>query len=87
MRVDWRLESSSSDGVTLAAVQFSFCPSFFVWSRHERIHTKRGSQVKMPSEPEEVSDLATLELLDEVGGACALLQNPSAPERVELVVF
>lgn len=39
---------------------------FLFWSRHERIHTKRGSQVKMPSEPEEANDLATLEFLDEV---------------------
>ncbi|XP_075903749.1 myosin-IIIa [Nelusetta ayraudi] len=34
-------------------------------TRHERIHTKRGSQVKMASEPEEANDLATLEFLDE----------------------
>lgn len=34
--------------------------------RHERIHTKRGSYVKMQMEEEEVDDLATLEVLDEV---------------------
>ncbi|CAG05467.1 unnamed protein product [Tetraodon nigroviridis] len=33
--------------------------------RHERIHTKRGSYVKMQMEEEEVDDLATLEVLDE----------------------
>nr|XP_046227777.1 myosin-IIIa isoform X2 [Scatophagus argus] len=34
-------------------------------TRHERIHTKRGSHVKMQTDPEEVDDLATLEVLDE----------------------
>ena len=34
--------------------------------RHERIHTKRGSHMKMQTEPEDVDDLATLEVLDEV---------------------
>uniref|UniRef100_UPI0037E7E9D3 myosin-IIIa isoform X2 n=1 Tax=Semicossyphus pulcher TaxID=241346 RepID=UPI0037E7E9D3 len=33
--------------------------------RHERIHTKRGSHMKAPSDPDEVEDLATLEVLDE----------------------
>lgn len=38
-----------------------------LWTfRHERIHTKRGSHVKMQFDPEEVNDLATLETLDEV---------------------
>lgn len=44
-----------------------------LWTfRHERIHTKRGSHVKMQFEPEEVNDLATLEALDEVG-ECTVL--------------
>ncbi|CAJ1082668.1 myosin-IIIa [Xyrichtys novacula] len=34
-------------------------------TRHERIHTKRGSHMKMQSDPDEVDDLATLEVLDE----------------------
>ncbi len=34
--------------------------------RHERIHTKRGSHMKTPTDPDEVDDLATLEVLDEV---------------------
>lgn len=34
--------------------------------RHERIHTKRGSYVTMQAEEENVDDLATLEVLDEV---------------------
>lgn len=34
--------------------------------RHERIHTKRGSHMKMQTDPEEVEDLAILEVLDEV---------------------
>uniref|UniRef100_A0A3Q1JFE1 non-specific serine/threonine protein kinase n=1 Tax=Anabas testudineus TaxID=64144 RepID=A0A3Q1JFE1_ANATE len=33
--------------------------------RHERIHTKKGSQMKSQSDPDEVDDLATLEVLDE----------------------
>lgn len=41
---------------------FSVCSVNF---RHERIHTKRGSHMKMQMEPEEVDDLATLEVLDE----------------------
>ncbi|XP_041670586.1 myosin-IIIa isoform X2 [Cheilinus undulatus] len=34
-------------------------------TRHERIHTKRGSHMKTQSDPDEVDDLATLEVLDE----------------------
>ncbi|XP_028288667.1 myosin-IIIa [Parambassis ranga] len=34
-------------------------------TRHERIHTKKGSHVKMQSDVDEVDDLATLEVLDE----------------------
>ncbi|XP_059183414.1 myosin-IIIa [Centropristis striata] len=34
-------------------------------TRHERIHTKRGGHMKTQTDPEEVDDLATLELLDE----------------------
>lgn len=34
-------------------------------SRHERIHTKKGSHMKT-QEADEVDDLATLEVLDEV---------------------
>ncbi|XP_008301022.1 myosin-IIIa [Stegastes partitus] len=34
-------------------------------SRHERIHTKKGSHMKTQSDAEEVDDLATLEVLDE----------------------
>lgn len=34
--------------------------------RHERIHTKRGSYVKMQAQEEDSDDLATLEVLDEV---------------------
>uniref|UniRef100_A0AAQ6IM56 non-specific serine/threonine protein kinase n=1 Tax=Anabas testudineus TaxID=64144 RepID=A0AAQ6IM56_ANATE len=34
-------------------------------TRHERIHTKKGSQMKSQSDPDEVDDLATLEVLDE----------------------
>ncbi|XP_037613510.1 myosin-IIIa isoform X1 [Sebastes umbrosus] len=34
-------------------------------SRHERIHTKKGSHMKTQSDPDEVEDLATLEVLDE----------------------
>ncbi|XP_065805147.1 myosin-IIIa [Labrus bergylta] len=33
--------------------------------RHERMHTKRGSHMKTQSDPDEVDDLATLEVLDE----------------------
>ncbi|KAK2859682.1 hypothetical protein Q5P01_004302 [Channa striata] len=33
--------------------------------RHERIHTKKGSQMKTQTDPDEVEDLATLEVLDE----------------------
>ncbi|XP_056155482.1 myosin-IIIa [Lampris incognitus] len=33
--------------------------------RHERIHTKKGSHLKMQLTPDEVDDLATLEALDE----------------------
>ncbi|XP_067343074.1 myosin-IIIa isoform X1 [Channa argus] len=33
--------------------------------RHERIHTKKGSQMKSQTDPDEVDDLATLEVLDE----------------------
>uniref|UniRef100_A0A672FP73 non-specific serine/threonine protein kinase n=1 Tax=Salarias fasciatus TaxID=181472 RepID=A0A672FP73_SALFA len=33
--------------------------------RHERIHTKKGSNMKSQSDPDEVDDLATLEVLDE----------------------
>ncbi|XP_062415251.1 myosin-IIIa [Pungitius pungitius] len=33
--------------------------------RHERIHTKRGGHMKTQSDPDEVDDLATLEVLDE----------------------
>ncbi len=39
---------------------------FSVSFRHERIHTKRGSHMKTQTDPDEVDDLATLELLDEV---------------------
>lgn len=35
-------------------------------SRHERIHTKKGSHMKTQTDPDEVDDLATLEVLDEV---------------------
>lgn len=35
-------------------------------SRHERIHTKKGSHMKTQSDPDEVDDLAILEVLDEV---------------------
>lgn len=38
----------------------------FATVRHERIHTKRGSCVKMQAQEEEADDLATLEVLDEV---------------------
>lgn len=38
----------------------------YAHSRHERIHTKKGSQMKSQSDPDEVDDLATLEVLDEV---------------------
>ncbi|XP_044032781.1 myosin-IIIa isoform X2 [Siniperca chuatsi] len=34
-------------------------------SRHERIHTKRESHMKTQTDPDEVDDLATLEVLDE----------------------
>ncbi|XP_053198542.1 myosin-IIIa isoform X3 [Scomber japonicus] len=34
-------------------------------SRHERIHTKKGSHMKTQSDPDEVDDLAILEVLDE----------------------
>ncbi|XP_039645365.1 myosin-IIIa isoform X9 [Perca fluviatilis] len=34
-------------------------------SRHERIHTKRGGHMKTQTDPDEVEDLATLEVLDE----------------------
>ncbi|XP_040921899.1 myosin-IIIa [Toxotes jaculatrix] len=34
-------------------------------TRHERIHTKKGSHMKTQTDPEEVDDLATLEVLDE----------------------
>ncbi|XP_038587407.1 myosin-IIIa [Micropterus salmoides] len=34
-------------------------------TRHERIHTKRGSHMKTQTDPDEVDDLATLEVLDE----------------------
>ncbi|XP_029314001.1 LOW QUALITY PROTEIN: myosin-IIIa [Cottoperca gobio] len=34
-------------------------------SRHERIHTKRGGHMKTQTDPDEVDDLATLEVLDE----------------------
>ncbi|XP_070842279.1 myosin-IIIa isoform X2 [Chaetodon trifascialis] len=34
-------------------------------TRHERIHTKRGSHMKTQTDAEEVDDLATLEVLDE----------------------
>uniref|UniRef100_A0AAQ6IQ17 non-specific serine/threonine protein kinase n=1 Tax=Anabas testudineus TaxID=64144 RepID=A0AAQ6IQ17_ANATE len=37
----------------------------YAHSRHERIHTKKGSQMKSQSDPDEVDDLATLEVLDE----------------------
>uniref|UniRef100_A0A8C3GCI0 non-specific serine/threonine protein kinase n=1 Tax=Cyclopterus lumpus TaxID=8103 RepID=A0A8C3GCI0_CYCLU len=33
--------------------------------RHERIHTKRGGHMKTQTDPDEVDDLATLEVLDE----------------------
>ncbi|XP_039983497.1 myosin-IIIa [Xiphias gladius] len=33
--------------------------------RHERIHTKKGSHMKTQTDPDEVDDLATLEVLDE----------------------
>uniref|UniRef100_A0A665X661 non-specific serine/threonine protein kinase n=1 Tax=Echeneis naucrates TaxID=173247 RepID=A0A665X661_ECHNA len=33
--------------------------------RHERIHTRKGSHMKMQTDPDEVDDLATLEVLDE----------------------
>lgn len=43
------------------------CSVCFADVRHERIHTKRGSYVKMQAaEEEDVDDLATLEVLDEV---------------------
>lgn len=50
----------------------------FANGRHERIHTKRGSYVKMQAAEEgeeDVDDLATLEVLDEVREArqCANL--------------
>lgn len=38
-------------------------------SRHERIHTKKGSDMKAQISPDEVDDLATLEVLDEVRGS------------------
>lgn len=41
---------------------FVFSASF----RHERIHTKRGGHLKMQTDADEVNDLATLEVLDEV---------------------
>ncbi|CAK6968570.1 myosin-IIIa isoform X3 [Scomber scombrus] len=34
-------------------------------TRHERIHTKKGSHMKTQSNPDEVDDLAILEILDE----------------------
>ncbi|KAF7664658.1 hypothetical protein LDENG_00170440 [Lucifuga dentata] len=34
-------------------------------TRHERIHTKKGSQMMIQNDPDEVDDLATLEVLDE----------------------
>lgn len=34
--------------------------------RHERIHTKKGGHMKSPTDLEQVDDLATLEVLDEV---------------------
>ncbi|XP_032359244.1 myosin-IIIa isoform X7 [Etheostoma spectabile] len=34
-------------------------------TRHERIHTKRGGHMKTQTDPDEVEDLATLEVLDE----------------------
>uniref|UniRef100_A0A665X664 non-specific serine/threonine protein kinase n=1 Tax=Echeneis naucrates TaxID=173247 RepID=A0A665X664_ECHNA len=34
-------------------------------TRHERIHTRKGSHMKMQTDPDEVDDLATLEVLDE----------------------
>lgn len=34
--------------------------------RHERIHTKRGGHMKTQTDADEVEDLATLEVLDEV---------------------
>uniref|UniRef100_A0A8C4HZA7 non-specific serine/threonine protein kinase n=1 Tax=Dicentrarchus labrax TaxID=13489 RepID=A0A8C4HZA7_DICLA len=34
-------------------------------TRHERIHTKRGGHMKTQTDPDEVDDLATLEVLDE----------------------
>ncbi|XP_029002637.1 myosin-IIIa isoform X2 [Betta splendens] len=34
-------------------------------TRHERIHTKKGSQMKAQTDDDEVDDLATLEVLDE----------------------
>ncbi|XP_045888019.1 myosin-IIIa isoform X2 [Micropterus dolomieu] len=34
-------------------------------TRHERIHTKRGSHMKTQTDPDEVDDLAILEVLDE----------------------
>ncbi|XP_055085933.1 myosin-IIIa isoform X1 [Periophthalmus magnuspinnatus] len=33
--------------------------------RHERIHTKKGNHMKNQSDPDELEDLATLEILDE----------------------
>ncbi|KAG7231250.1 hypothetical protein INR49_012081 [Caranx melampygus] len=33
--------------------------------RHERIHTRKGSHMKSQNDPDEVDDLATLEVLDE----------------------
>lgn len=49
-----------------AALWNEDCTVCFANVRHERIHTKRGSCVKMQAEEEGVDDLATLEVLDEV---------------------
>lgn len=50
--------------------------SSLCFRRHERIHTKKGSHMKSPTDLEQVHDLATLEVLDEV--------RPSTLAGVEL---
>ncbi len=45
----------------------NFCDFNFHGCRHERIHTKKGSYMKSQSQTcDDVDDLATLEVLDEV---------------------
>lgn len=47
----------------LQCIQFVI---IFLISRHERIHTKKGSHMNSQIEADEVDDLATMEVLDEV---------------------